>query len=154
MTKILFICHGNICRSPMAEFVMKAMVKQAGLETDFVIASAAVSGEEQGNPVYPPVRRLLAAHGIDCDGKTARQLRRSDYGEYDELIAMDDSNLRAMRRICGGDPDAKMSRLADHGAHSGDIADPWYSGDFERTWREVNDGCAALLKKITLRGRR
>ena len=154
MTKILFVCHGNICRSPMAEFVMKAMVKQAGLEADFVIASAAVSDEERGNPVYPPVRRLLATHGIDCAGKTARQLRRSDYGEYDELIAMDDSNLRAMRRICGGDPDGKMSRLADHGDCPGHIADPWYSGDFERTWREVNDGCTALLKKITSRGRR
>ena len=154
MIRVLFVCHGNICRSPMAEFVMKAMVKQAGLEADFQVASAAVSAEELGNPVYPPVQRLLAAHGIDCAGKTARQLRRSDYGEYEYLIAMDDSNLRAMRRICGGDPDSKMSRLADHGAHPGDIADPWYSGDFERTWREVNDGCAALLKKITSRGRR
>ena len=148
MTKVLFICHGNICRSPMAEFVMKKMVAEHGLSDRFVIESAAVSTEEIGNPVYPPVRRLLSSHGIDCSGKTARQVTKADYDRWDHLLVMDDSNLRLLLRICGGDPKHKIARLADYTDHPGSIADPWYSGDFERTWREVNEGCAAFLETL------
>ena len=148
MHKILFICHGNICRSPMAEFVMKDMVKKAGREAEFEIASVAVSREELGNPVYPPARRELAAHGISCDGKTARQMSRADYDRFDLLVCMDTSNLRRMERICGGDPKKKLSRLLDHTDHPGDVADPWYTGEFETTYRDVKRGCNALLEYI------
>ena len=113
MTKILFVCLGNICRSPMAEMILRDMVRRRGLEAEFVIASAATSTEEIGNPVYPPVRRLLAAHGIDCSGKTARQLKNSDYDHYDLLIGMDQANLRSMYRIWGGDFAGKMHLLMD-----------------------------------------
>ncbi len=156
MRKILFVCHGNICRSPMAEFVMKDLVKKAGREGEFLIASAATSTEEIGNPVYPPARRKLAQHGISCAGKTARQLRREDYGEYDLLIGMDGENLRAMRRICGGDPDGKIRLLLDFAGDSQDasarpreVADPWYTGDFDATWRDVEAGCRGLLETLT-----
>ena len=148
MIKILFVCHGNICRSPMAEFVMKDLVKKAGRVGDFWIESAAVSAEELGNPVYPPARRELAAHGIFCDGKTARQMTRADYDRFDFLICMDQSNLRRMERICDGDPAGKMSRLLDHTSRPGDVADPWYTGDFSATWQDVLTGCTALLEKI------
>ena len=148
MTRILFICHGNICRSPMAEFVMKDLAAKAGRSSDFYIESAAVSAEELGNPVYPPARRELAAHGISCDGKTARQMTRADYDRFDLLVCMDLSNLRRMERICGGDPAGKMSRLLDHTPRPGDVADPWYTGDFSATWRDVADGCAALLENF------
>ena len=148
MIKILFICHGNICRSPMAEFVMKDLVEKAGLEARFYIESAAVSAEELGNPVYPPARRELAAHGISCDGKTARQMSRADYDRFDLLVCMDTSNLRRMERICGGDPKGKLSRLLDHTDQSGDVADPWYTGDFTATWQDVWAGCTALLEKF------
>lgn len=148
MTKILFVCHGNICRSPMAEFVMKDLVEKAGCASEFYIESAAVSAEELGNPVYPPARRELAHHGISCDGKTARQMTRDDYDRFDLLICMDSSNLRRMERICGGDPDGKMSRLLEHTGRFDDVADPWYTGDFSATWRDVMDGCTALLEKI------
>ena len=148
MIKILFVCHGNICRSPMAEFVMKDLVKKAGRAGDFLIESAAVSAEELGNPIYPPVRRELAAHGIFCDGKTARQMTRADYDRFDFLICMDQSNLRRMERICDGDPAGKMSRLLDHTSRPGDVADPWYTGDFSATWQDVLTGCTALLEKI------
>ena len=149
MHRVLFVCHGNICRSPMAEFVMKDLVRKAGLEADFSIASAATSTEEIGNPVYPPARRKLAEHGIGCAGKTARQLRREDYGRYDLLIGMDGANLRNMRRICGGDPAGKISLLLDWTDRPGDVADPWYTGDFEATWRDVAAGCQALLTHLT-----
>ena len=148
MIKILFICHGNICRSPMAEFVMKDLVEKASLEARFYIESAAVSAEELGNPVYPPARRELAAHGISCDGKTARQMSRADYDRFDLLVCMDTSNLRRMERICGGDPKGKLSRLLDHTDHPGDVADPWYTGDFTATWQDVWSGCTALLEKF------
>ena len=148
MIKILFVCHGNICRSPMAEFVMKDLVKKAGLETKFYIESAAVSAEELGNPVYPPARRELAAHGISCGGKTARQMSQADYDRFDLLVCMDTSNLRRMERICGGDPKGKLSRLLDHTDHPGDVADPWYTGDFTATWQDVWSGCTALLEKF------
>ena len=148
MIKILFVCHGNICRSPMAEFVMKDLVEKAGRSYDFCIESAAVSAEELGNPVYPPARQELAAHGISCAGKTARQMTQADYDRFDWLVCMDQSNLRRMERICGGDPDGKMSRLLDYTTRPGDVADPWYTGDFSATWRDVMDGCTALLEKI------
>ena len=148
MIKILFVCHGNICRSPMAEFIMKDLVEKAGLEARFYIESAAVSAEELGNPVYPPARRELAAHGISCDGKTARQMSRADYDRFDLLVCMDTSNLRRMERICGGDPKGKLSRLLDHTDHPGDVADPWYTGDFTATWQDVWSGCTALLEKF------
>lgn len=146
--KILFICHGNICRSPMAEFVMKDMVQRAGRAAEFTIASAATSTEEIGNGVYPPARRILREHGIDCAGKTARQMTRRDYDEYDLLIGMDGANLRNMRRICGGDPEDKLRRLLDYTGADRDVADPWYTGDFDATWRDVTAGCRALLQAI------
>ena len=148
MTRILFVCLGNICRSPMAEFVMKDLVKKAGLESQFRIASAATSTEEIGNPVYPPARRKLAEHGIGCAGKTARQLTRADYKQYDLLIGMDSANLRNMRRICGGDPDGKMHLLMEYAGHPSDVADPWYTGDFETTWWDVLAGCKGLLEQL------
>ena len=149
MTKILFVCHGNICRSPMAEFVMKDLVKKAGLTSQFQIASAATSREEIGTPVYPPARRKLAEHGISCAGKTARQLTRADYGAYDLLIGMDQANLRNMRRICGGDPEGKIHLLLEYADRSGqEVADPWYTGDFEATWQDVLAGCQGLLASL------
>lgn len=132
----------------MAEFVLKDMVKKAGLSSGFHIESAAVSAEELGNPVYPPARRELAAHGISCQGKTARLMTRADYDRFDLLVCMDSANLRRMERICGGDPQGKMSRLLDHTAYPGDVADPWYTGDFSRTWQDVEAGCRALLEKL------
>ncbi len=149
MIKILFICHGNICRSPMAEFVMKDLVKKAGLEAEFEIASAATSTEEIGNQVYPPARRKLAEHGISCAGKTARQVTDRDYDYYDYLIAMDHNNLRNLRRFVGEDPKGKVSLLLSHTGRPGDVADPWYTGDFEATWRDVLAGCQALLAELT-----
>ena len=148
MIKILFVCLGNICRSPMAEFVMKDLVQKAGLAGHFSIASAATSDEERGNPVYPPARRKLAEHGLSCDGKTARQLTAADYAAYDLLVGMDSSNLRNMQRICGGDPQRKISLLLDYTDRPGSVADPWYTGDFEATWRDVNEGCAGLLEHL------
>ena len=148
MTKILFVCHGNICRSPMAEFVMKDLVRKAGLQDSFEIASAATSSEELGNPVYPPVRRILSARGINCLGKTARTLTREDYDKYDLLICMDRQNLRNMMRICGEDSDKKMYLLLDFTDSPKEVADPWYTGNFEQTISEVDAGCSALLEKI------
>ena len=185
MTKILFVCHGNICRSPMAEFVMKDLVRQAGLEAQFHIESAATSTEEIGNPVYPAARRKLAEHGISCEGKRARQLKSSDYEQYDLLVGMDRANLRNMHRICGGDSAGKLhllmeyagrregvpakpsSRLCGERSRSGmselaasagsegyaafgdDVANPWYTDDFESTWRDVLAGCQGLLCRLS-----
>ena len=149
MTKILFICHGNICRSPMAEFVMKDLVEKAGCADRFEIASAATSTEELGNPVYPPARRKLAEHGLGCEGKTARQMTRQDYRDYDLLVAMDRENLWNMRRFTGDDPDHKVSLLLDYTSRPGDVADPWYTGDFEQTWQDVLEGCQGLLARLT-----
>lgn len=148
MTRILFVCHGNICRSPMAEFVMKDLVKQAGLDREFEIASAATSTEEIGNSVYPPAKRKMAEHGISCAGKTARQMTVSDYEYYDLLVCMDRNNLRNMRRFCGTDPDGKVSMLMSHTNRPGDVADPWYTGDFDTTWNDVMEGCQALLEEL------
>ena len=127
---------------------MKDMVRKAGLENQFHIASAATSGEELGNPVYPPARRKLAEHGIDCSGKTARRLRKSDYTQYDLLIGMDQANLRNMHRMCGGDPEGKLHLLLDFTNRPGNVADPWYTGDFEATWRDVEQGCQGLLQEL------
>ena len=149
MTKILFVCHGNICRSPMAEFIMKDLVQKAGLEERFHIASAATSAEEIGNPVYPPARRKLAEHSIGCAGKTSRQLTKADYDQYDLLIGMDGANLRNMRRICGGDRDGKICLLMEYAGRPDDVADPWYTGDFETTWRDVLAGCSGLLAQLS-----
>ncbi len=148
MKRILFVCHGNICRSPMAEFVMKDLVKKAGLEDRFLIESAATSTEEIGNSVYPPARRKLAEHGIGCQGKTARQMTRGDYDRFDLLVGMDQWNIRNMTRICGGDPEGKIRMLMDFAGIAREVADPWYTGDFEATWRDVLSGCQALLQLL------
>ena len=146
--RILFICHGNICRSPMAEYIMKELVKREGVASDWEIESAAVSREEIGNPVYPPARRKLLEQGIPCGQHAARQMTRADYDRFDLLIGMDSANLRDMHRICGGDYAGKMSLLMDHTARPGNVADPWYTGDFEATWRDVLEGCQGLLKEL------
>ncbi len=148
MTKILFVCLGNICRSPMAEMILRDMVRRRGLEAEFVIASAATSTEEIGNPVYPPARRMLASHGIDCGGKRAVQLCRADYDRYDWLLGMETANIRRMRAICGGDPEGKIARLLDGTPNPRDIADPWYTGDFQSTWDDLVEGCTALLDRL------
>ena len=149
MHKILFVCYGNICRSPMAEFVMKDLAARLDMTGEFFVASAATSSEEIGNPVYPPARRMLMKHGINCAGKTARQMNRRDYDQFDLLVGMDGQNLRAMRRICGGDPDEKLRMLMEYTDRPGDVADPWYTGDFEATWRDVSEGCRGLIKALT-----
>ena len=150
MIKILFICHGNICRSPMCEFVMKDLAAKAGRADQFEIASAATSTEELGNPVHPGTRRQLAKHGISCESKRARQVTRADYDYYDMLICADSNNIRNLRRITGGDPDGKISLVLDHTSRPGrDVDDPWYSGDFETTWNDVSEGCAGLLRELT-----
>ena len=166
--KILFVCHGNICRSPMAEFVMKKLVRdlpatlpaelQQGAaqsqlkDVEFEIASAATSTEEIGNPVYPPARRMLAMHGIDCSGKTACQMTVRDYEYYDYIVLMDRNNLHNLRWILPTelqkDPNRKISLLMDWGGKSRDVADPWYTGDFVATWDDVNEGCKAMLAQI------
>ena len=147
MIKILFICHGNICRSPMAEFIMKKLVRDAGREEEFRIESAATSYEEIGNPVYPPARRELAAHGISCSGKTARHLEKEDYKAFDYLIGMEKINLRNMERICGGDPEGKMYRMRDFTDHPGEIDDPWYTGRFAEVYEQILEGCRGLLAR-------
>lgn len=152
MIKILFVCHGNICRSPMAEFIMKDIVQKAGLKDQFSIASAATSTEEIGNPVYPPARRKLAEHDIGCAGKTARQIVKADYDSFDLLIGMDSANLRNMRRICGGDCEGKMHLLMEYTGRPGDVADPWYTGDFETAWQDIQEGCGGLLKRLESEG--
>ena len=151
MVRIMFVCHGNICRSPMAEFVMKDLLSKTGREYEFEISSAATSTEEIwngiGNPVYPPVKKLLAKKGIDCSEKRARQMTRADYDYYDLLIGMDNWNIRNMLRITGGDPDGKIRKLMDY-VGGGDVADPWYSGNFQVTYRDIYEGCTALLEEI------
>lgn len=143
MTKILFVCHGNICRSPCAEFVMKELVKQANREDDFEIASAATSTEELGNPVYPPMRDLLSKKGIDTTGKRARQMTRSDYEYYDLIILMDHYNLRNIRYIIGEDDQNKVRLLLNR-----DVSDPWYTRDFTKAYDDVLEGCTALLESL------
>jgi protein-tyrosine phosphatase len=153
LIKILFICHGNICRSPMAEFILKDMVQKRGIASQFYIASAATSTEEiwngVGNPVYPPAREELARHGIGCEGKRAVQVQRRDYDEYDYLICMDRQNLRNLERIVGADTQHKVHLLLDFtGQKDAVIADPWYSGNFRLTYQQIEEGCAAFLEHL------
>ena len=150
MVKILFVCHGNICRSPMAEYIMKDMVRRRGLADRFEISSAATSTEEIGNPVYPPAKRKLAEHGIGCEGHRARQMTKADYAYYDLIVCMDRNNIRNLYKITGGDPQNKVSLLLGHTARRGqETDDPWYTGDFDATWRDATEGCEGLLKEIT-----
>ena len=152
MIKILFICHGNICRSPMAEFFLKDMVRRRGLEDQFHIESAATSMEEIGNPVYPPARRMLAQHGIGCEGHHARRMERRDYQEFDYLIGMEGINVRNILRMAGGDPDGKVYKMLDFTDRPGDIDDPWYTGDFKTVFEQIYEGCEVFLKKLSDEG--
>ena len=153
--KILFVCHGNICRSPMAEFIFKRLVRRAELESQFEVASAATSDEEVGNPVYPMAKRTLAEHGIGCPGKTARQITADDYGYYDMIVGMDEANFQNLFRFFGCDPEGKLSLLLDHTpesdtAHHGrDVADPWYTRKFNVAYEDITAGCTALFEKLT-----
>jgi protein-tyrosine phosphatase len=146
--KILFVCHGNICRSPMAEFVMKDLVEKNHRQNDFFIASAATSREELGNPVYPPARRIMEQHGIDCRGKYARQITMHDYEEYDLLIGMDKYNIANMKRFFSGDPENKISLLLQWANIDREVADPWYSGDFAGVYKQIEEGCRAMLDQF------
>ena len=158
MIRVIFICHGNICRSPMAEFILKDMVSKRGIADQFEIASAATSTEEiwngTGNPIYPPAQAELRRHGIgntaytDFRGKRARQVTREDYDYYDYLIGMDEWNIRNIKRITGGDPEGKIFKMMSFAGSSRDVADPWYTGDFEATWKDVTEGCQGLLQYI------
>ncbi len=152
MIKIMFVCHGNICRSPMAEFIFKDMIKKQKMSHLFEVASCATSTEEIwngiGNPVYPPAKEELALHGISADGKRAVQLKASDYDKYDLFVGMDSANIRNMHRILGGDPAGKIRKLMDYTDRGGDVADPWYSDRFDIAYRDIYDGCNGLLKDI------
>ena len=141
MTKILFVCHGNICRSPMAEFVLKDMVKKAGVAHGFHIASVAVSREELGNPVYPPARREMAKHGVACDGHRARQITQADVDSYDHIYYMDSSNARYLQRMFPGE--TKFRSFLDR-----NVADPWYTGDFTQTWADIQEGCTRIMEEL------
>ena len=151
MRKILFVCHGNICRSAMAEAMCREMLRERGI-SDVVVDSAATSREEIGNRMYPPAQAKLREKGVPIGEHRARQLTRADYDDCDWLIGMDAANMRNMARICGGDPAGKMHRLLDYTDRPGDVADPWYTGDFEATWRDVSEGCKCLLAEIEKSG--
>ena len=149
MHRILFVCHGNICRSPMAEYTLKDMVQKRGIADKFEIASAATSREELGNPVYPPARRKLAENGVSCSGHKARQMTKQDYARYDRIICMDWNNMRNIQRITGGDPCGKTKLLLDYtDRHGQEVADPWYTGDFDAAWNDVIEGCEGLLAEL------
>lgn len=149
MIKIMFICHGNICRSPMAEFIMKDIVRKNHREGDFLIESAATSTEELGNPVYPPARRMLAQHGISCQGKSARQFRADEYDKYDMIIVMDYNNMKNLKRIVPNDFDNKFSMLLDYTSDRGSVSDPWYTRDFEKAYSDIYRGCLGLFDYLT-----
>ena len=158
MIHILFVCHGNICRSPMAEFIFRHMAEERHAAHRFTVSSAATSTEEihwdgTGNPVYPPARAELKKHGIDFTGKRAVQLKREDYGKYDLLVGMDRANIRNMHWILGGDPEGKIRMLMDYTNRPGDVADPWYTENFDVTYRDIAEGCAALLEKMLKEGK-
>lgn len=157
MIRVLFVCLGNICRSPMAEFIMKSIISERGLSDRFYIASAATSTEEiwngVGNPVYPPAKRELAKHGISCEGKRAVQITKADYGKYDYILGMEERNIRNILRIVGKDPEHKVKLLLDYSDHPRDIADPWYTGNFESTYRDVVEGCEGFLLYLEQEGR-
>ncbi|MCI8468539.1 MAG: low molecular weight phosphotyrosine protein phosphatase [Eggerthellaceae bacterium] len=148
--RILFVCHGNICRSPMAEFVLRDLAERRGAGDRVAVASAATSSEELGNPVHPGTRRMLEAHGISCAGKTARRLRSDEYDDWDLIIGMDDANVRNAARMLGGDPAGKVHKLLEYAGSTRDIADPWYTGDFQATYDDVCDGCVGLLAFLGL----
>ena len=148
MIKIMFVCHGNICRSPMAEFVFLDMIKKRGLEAKITASSSATSTEEIGNDIHYGTKRILDKYGISYRRREATQLTRSDYSKYDMFVGMDSYNIRNMLRIFGSDPDSKVVRLLDLTSRPGDVADPWYTGDFEATYRDVTEGCQALIDKI------
>lgn len=157
MIRVLFVCLCNICRSPMAEFIMKSIISERGLSDRFYIASAATSTEEiwngVGNPVYPPAKRELAKHGISCEGKRAVQITKADYGKYDYILGMEERNIRNILRIVGKDPEHKVKLLLDYSDHPRDIADPWYTGNFESTYRDVVEGCEGFLLYLEREGR-
>ena len=148
MTRILFVCHGNICRSPMAEFIMKKLIQENKLENKIQVVSSATSTEEIGNPVYPPARRELARHGISCDGKYAVQLKKSDYQQYDLFLVMDDNNLFNICRIFPSDPEQKIHKLLKYAGRPDNVADPWYTGDFEKAYQDIYEGCTGLLAEL------
>ena len=148
MTKILFVCHGNICRSTMAEYVMKHLVKQAGLRAQFYIDSAATSTEEIGNGVHHGTRRKLAQVGIPCGDHRARQVTWADYEKFDRIIGMDHANIRNLHRMLKNDPEGKISMMLDYTNRPGEVADPWYTGDFEATYCDVLEGCQGLLEEL------
>ena len=152
MVKIMFVCHGNICRSPMAEFIFKDMLKDRGLENNFLVQSSATSSEEIwmgiGNPVYPPAKEELKKHGIYCDNKRAVQLKREDYENYDLFIVMDSYNLKNVLRIFGQDRENKVKKLMDYTTKKGDVADPWYTDRFDITYKDIFEGCSALLENL------
>ena len=148
MTRILFVCLGNICRSPMAECILKDMVERRGLSREFFIDSAATSTEEIGNPIYPPARQKLREMGVPLTGHKARQMTRGDYRDYDLILGMESANIRSILRITGGDPEGKVRRLLDSTAHPRDIADPWYTGNFDVTYADIAEGCQALLENL------
>lgn len=148
MIKIMFVCHGNICRSPMAEIIMRDMIEKRGLSDKISVASSATSTEEIGNPVYPPARRELAKHSLSAEGKFSVQLTRSDYEKYDYFVGMDSRNILNMHRILDGDPDNKILKLLDLTDKGGDVADPWYTGEFSQTYSDCLLGCEALLRLI------
>ena len=152
MTKIMFVCYGNICRSPMAEFIFKDMVAKRGLTDKFIISSSATSAEEiqngVGKLVYPPAKAELAAHRLSCEGKRAIQLRRDDYDKYDLFIGMDSNNVSTMTRIFDGDPNGKIHKLMSYTSRGGDVADPWYTERFDIAYRDIYDGCAALIELL------
>ena len=152
MKRVMFVCHGNICRSPMAEFIFKKMLSEKGISEKFTVASSATSTEEiwngVGNPVYPPMKKELERHGIDCSGKRAVQLKKDDYENYDYFIGMDSANIRNIHRILGGDPEGKISKLMDYTKKGGDVADPWYSERFDIAYNDILEGCKALLERL------
>lgn len=148
MHRIMFVCHGNICRSPMAEFVFKDIVKGAGREKDFVISSSATSSEEIGNPVHYGTVRKLSQYGISCAGKRAVRLTREDYNKYDMFIGMDSYNLVNMLKIFGCDPDGKIHSMLEFVGENRDVADPWYTGDFDKTYDDIRAGCEALFRNL------
>ena len=152
MKRIMFVCHGNICRSPMAEFIFKDLIKKEGLEKDFFVSSSATSTEEiymgVGNPVYPPAKAELLKHGITADGKRAVQLKKTDYNKYDYFVGMDSANIRNMHIILGGDKENKISKLLDHTDKKGDVSDPWYTDRFDIAYSDILRGCQSLLEEL------